>query len=158
VFIYQVGLNCRSNSTVKHQGGASLDRAKNVYDRTHGVSTPKHIKQNRTAVKGWMLHAAPFNVHQISELICPINLYGYVLVHVLNFCKIYDIVPDFQQKNLTIVDFVSDKARHTLTLLYPQISKNSHLVVLIKILIIKLVIRPIFTYGCPTFGNLAKLS
>ena len=54
------------------------------------------------------------------------------------------------------VDYVTDRAHTALRLLYPLISRNSHLDVRNKLLIYKLAIRPIFTYGCPAFGTMAK--
>lgn len=62
-------------------------------------------------------------------------------------------------KRLTLeqhVVYVSDRAHTALRLLYPLISRNSHLDVRNKLLIYKLAIRPIFTYGCPAFGSMAK--
>lgn len=54
------------------------------------------------------------------------------------------------------VEYVSDRAHTALRLLYPLISRNSHLDVRNKLLIYKLAIRPIFTYGCPAFESMAK--
>jgi methyl coenzyme M reductase subunit D len=54
------------------------------------------------------------------------------------------------------VDYVSNRAHTALRLLYPLISRNSQLNVQNKLLIYKLAIRPIFTYGCPAFGSMAK--
>jgi len=54
------------------------------------------------------------------------------------------------------VDYVSNRAHTALRLLYPLISRNSHLDVRNKLLIYKLAIRPIFTYGCPAFESMAK--
>lgn len=54
------------------------------------------------------------------------------------------------------VDYVSNRAHTALRLLYPLINRNSHLDVRNKLLIYKLAIRPIFTYGCPAFDSMAK--
>ena len=54
------------------------------------------------------------------------------------------------------VDYVTDRAHTALRLLYPLISRNSQLDVRNKLLIYKLAIRPIFTYGCPAFETMAK--
>lgn len=54
------------------------------------------------------------------------------------------------------VEYVSNRAHTALRLLYPLISRNSHLDVRNKLLIYKVAIRPIFTYGCPAFGSMAK--
>lgn len=54
------------------------------------------------------------------------------------------------------VDYVTNRAHNALRQLYPLISRNSHLDVRNKLLIYKLAIRPIFTYGCPAFESIAK--
>ncbi|MGQ7663681.1 RNA-directed DNA polymerase, partial [Streptococcus suis] len=54
------------------------------------------------------------------------------------------------------VDYVTDRAHTALRLLYPLINRDSHLDVRNKLLIYKLAIRPIFTYGCPAFETMAK--
>ena len=54
------------------------------------------------------------------------------------------------------VDYVTNRANTALRNLYPLISRNSQLDVRNKLLIYKLAIRPIFTYGCPAFENMAK--
>jgi len=54
------------------------------------------------------------------------------------------------------VEYVSNRAHTALRLLYPLISRNSQLDVRNKLLIYKLGIRPIFTYGCPAFESMAK--
>jgi hypothetical protein len=54
------------------------------------------------------------------------------------------------------VEYVTNRAHTALRQLYPLISRNSHLDVRNKLLIYKLAIRPIFTYGCPAFGSMAK--
>ena len=54
------------------------------------------------------------------------------------------------------VEYVSNRAHNSLRQLYPLISRNSHLDVRNKLLIYKLAIRPIFTYGCPAFESMAK--
>jgi len=54
------------------------------------------------------------------------------------------------------VEYVTNRAHTALRQLYPLISRNSHLDVRNKLLIYKLAIRPIFTYGCPAFESMAK--
>lgn len=54
------------------------------------------------------------------------------------------------------VEYVTNRAHTALRNLYPLISRNSQLDVRNKLLIYKLAIRPIFTYGCPAFENMAK--
>lgn len=54
------------------------------------------------------------------------------------------------------VEYVTNRAHTALRLLYPLISRNSQLDVRNKLLIYKLAIRPIFTYGCPAFESMAK--
>jgi hypothetical protein len=54
------------------------------------------------------------------------------------------------------VEYVSNRAHTALRLLYPLISRNSQLNVRNKLLIYKLAVRPIFTYGCPAFESMAK--
>jgi hypothetical protein len=54
------------------------------------------------------------------------------------------------------VEYVTIRAHTALRLLYPLISRNSHLDVRNKLLIYKVAIRPIFTYGCPAFESMAK--
>jgi len=54
------------------------------------------------------------------------------------------------------VDYVTDRAHTAFRLLHPLISRNLHLDVPNKLLIYKLAIRPIFTYGCPAFGTMEK--
>lgn len=54
------------------------------------------------------------------------------------------------------VDYVINRAHTALRLLYPFISRNSKLDLQNKLLIYKVAIRPIFTYGCPAFEEMAK--
>ena len=54
------------------------------------------------------------------------------------------------------VEYVTNRAHTALRQLYPLISRNSQLDVRNKLLIYKLAIRPIFTYGCPAFGSMAQ--
>ena len=54
------------------------------------------------------------------------------------------------------IDYVVGKANVAIKTLYPLISRKSQLNVQNKLLIYKLAIRPIFTYACPAFINIAK--
>ncbi|MGL5056694.1 MAG: RNA-directed DNA polymerase, partial [Fusobacteriaceae bacterium] len=54
------------------------------------------------------------------------------------------------------IEYVTQRANTALRLLYPLINRNSLLDVRNKLLIYKLAIRPVFTYGCPAFQGIAK--
>jgi hypothetical protein len=49
------------------------------------------------------------------------------------------------------------RSNNCIKMLYPLISKNSKMNVANKLLIYKTVIRPILTYGCPVFHNIAQM-
>jgi len=55
------------------------------------------------------------------------------------------------------VEYVSIRAHTALRLLYPLISRNSHLDVRSKLLIYKLAIKLIFTYDCLAFETMTKI-
>lgn len=54
------------------------------------------------------------------------------------------------------IDYVAQRADTALRLLYPLISRTSKLCTYNRLLLYKLAIRPIFTYGCPAFEGIAK--
>lgn len=54
------------------------------------------------------------------------------------------------------IEYVIGKSNVAIRTLYPLISRKSQLNVKNKLLIYKLAIRPIFTYACPAFINIAK--
>jgi methyl coenzyme M reductase subunit D len=49
------------------------------------------------------------------------------------------------------------KTNNCIKLLFPLISRNSKMNIANKLLIYKAIIRPILTYGCPVFHNIAKI-
>jgi hypothetical protein len=53
------------------------------------------------------------------------------------------------------IEYVIDRANVAVSTLYPLIARNSKLHVRNKLLIYKLAIRPILTYACPAFINIA---
>lgn len=62
-------------------------------------------------------------------------------------------------KKLTLkphIDYVIKRANTAIHTLYSMINRKSKLHTNNKLLIYKLAIRPIFTYACPAFGNIAK--
>ena len=56
----------------------------------------------------------------------------------------------------THVEYVLEKTEKALRLLYPLISRKSRLATNIKLLLYKMVLRPIFTYGAPVLSSIAK--
>jgi hypothetical protein len=62
------------------------------------------------------------------------------------------------QKKMTFkkhIDYVIDRSNVAVRTLYPLISRKSQLHIRNKLLIYKLAIRPIFTYACPAFVDIA---
>lgn len=63
------------------------------------------------------------------------------------------------EKRLTFkqhIDYVISRANIAMKVLYPLISRKSKLLVINKLLIYKVAIRPILTYACPAFINIAN--
>ena len=54
------------------------------------------------------------------------------------------------------IEYVRERANVAMKILYPLISRKSKLHLTNKLLIYKLAIRPIFTYACPAFINIAN--
>jgi hypothetical protein len=54
------------------------------------------------------------------------------------------------------INYVIDRTNVAIKILYPLLSRNSHLNAQNKLMVYKLALRPILTYGCPALKGIAK--
>lgn len=71
-------------------------------------------------------------------------------------CKYLGMIIDKRVTFKKHIEYVTQRSNTALRLLYPMINRNSLLDVRNKLLIYKLAIRPVFTYGCPAYQGIAK--
>lgn len=70
--------------------------------------------------------------------------------------KYLGVVLDKRMTHRKHIEYVTSKANIAIRTLYPLLSRNSKLHISNKLLVYKLAIRPIFTYACPAFSNIAN--
>ena len=54
------------------------------------------------------------------------------------------------------INYVVDKTNKVIRILYPLINKNSKLNIKNKLLLYKVALRPVFTYGCQILHDIAR--